>query len=313
MDANTAEAERLFSLLQMAAGEDADRDLYYDETAGAWDLEGLRSDLAVYSPQAAAVPTSQPAVSMAPPSPAVAAPAAPAATPQAAPPQTSAPPQLHVQAPPPQQQQVWAPPAPAQSPQPASGLGAAPPPTHAAASPAPFQSPEPTFEQMMASATPLNVAAPTTAAPPAPLSPPFGSGGSMAPPASRDSSTSWQTVGAGLMSPPACGVEGEATAESEEKPAQPQGQGGWLVNLVEGGQMPSFSGLTSGLSSWVGGFQQRTEAAPRAEEPSYVYNAEIGVSAPPPHFRPRAQYRGLPAPSPPPSPHTPRPASCHAL
>ena len=278
-DPNTAEAERLFSLLTMAAGEDADRDLYYDETAGAWDLEGLRSDLALYSPQAAAEPVSElfaaPATTpQAPPQ--MSAPPQMQAPPQpqmAAPPQMQPPPQMHS---PPPTQQVWAP--PAQSPQPASGFGEAPPPALAVASPAPFQSPEPSFEQMMASATPLNVAAPATAAPPAPLSPPFGSGGSMAPPASRDSSTSWQTVGAGMLSPPACGMEGEA-AESEEKPAQPQGQGGWLVNLVEGGQMPSLSGLTTGLSSWVGGFQ-RTEAAPRSAEPSFVYNAEVGAWIP---------------------------------
>ena len=103
-DPNTAEAERLFSLLTMAAGEDADRDLYYDETAGAWDLEGLRSDLALYSPQAAAAPASQPVASAPPPpvSELFAAPpppvselfAAPAATPQAPPQMTAPPPQM---------------------------------------------------------------------------------------------------------------------------------------------------------------------------------------------------------------------------
>ena len=49
-----AEAERLFSELKMAAGDDADRDLYFDETTGTWDLDGLRSDLAVYLPEPAA-------------------------------------------------------------------------------------------------------------------------------------------------------------------------------------------------------------------------------------------------------------------
>ena len=35
------EAERLFSELKMAAGDDADRDLYFDEATGSWDLDGL--------------------------------------------------------------------------------------------------------------------------------------------------------------------------------------------------------------------------------------------------------------------------------
>ena len=43
----------LFAELVRAAGEDdIEKDLYYDESTG-WDLEGLRSDLAVYSPAAA--------------------------------------------------------------------------------------------------------------------------------------------------------------------------------------------------------------------------------------------------------------------
>lgn len=44
----STEGEQLFAELLRVAGPDAERDLYYDETSGVWDLDGLRSDLEVY-------------------------------------------------------------------------------------------------------------------------------------------------------------------------------------------------------------------------------------------------------------------------
>eukprot|EP00966_Prymnesium_polylepis_P249264 5762736-Prymnesium_polylepis.1 len=38
----------LFAQLCSVAGADAEKDLYFDETTGEWDLEGLQSDLNVY-------------------------------------------------------------------------------------------------------------------------------------------------------------------------------------------------------------------------------------------------------------------------
>ena len=35
-------------MLQQAAGDDAERDLYFDESSNTWDMSGLRSDLEVY-------------------------------------------------------------------------------------------------------------------------------------------------------------------------------------------------------------------------------------------------------------------------
>ena len=101
---------------------------------------------------------------------------------------------------------------------------------------------------MMMSATPLNVEAPART--PHPVSPPFGSGGS-AVPTSRESSTSWQTVGGGMRSPlPGAAAEGEGDVDGDAAAAAtPKGQGGWLVSLVEKGTMPSLSGLTGGLTA----------------------------------------------------------------
>ena len=242
-----AEAERLFSELKMAAGDDADRDLYFDETTGAWDVDGLRSDLAVYSPE----PKAAAARFQSPPPPAV-----------APPPHNSSPLPAMAAAPAPP---FYSPAAPA------------PPASHVAAAP-PFQSPEPTFEQMMSAATPLNAPAQNAQ----PSSPPFGSG---AAPASRDSTTSWQTVGAGLCSPPAGGAEASAYGGAAEEPPS-QGQAasaGWLVGLVENGIAPTLvsnapalvSHMAASAFSWVGLRQQ--EAEPPRENNAYVYNSEIGV------------------------------------
>ena len=186
-----AEAERLFSQLKMAAGDDADRDLYFDETTGTWDLDGLRSDLAVYLPAPAAAgsaaPPPPPPVQFQSPPPPLAANFAAAAV--APPPQCASPPPAMAAAPAPPLHSP-APPAPPV----AHTAAAAPTPPPPVAAAPPFQSPEPTFEQMMSAATPLNAPAQNAQLSAQPSSPPYGSG---AAPASRDSTTSWQTVGAG--------------------------------------------------------------------------------------------------------------------
>ena len=272
-----AEAERLFSELKMAAGDDADRDLYFDETTGAWDLDGLRSDLAVYSPEpkAAAASRFQSPPPLAVPSPLAANFAAAAVAP---PPHYASPPPAMAAAPAPP---FYSPAAPAP---PAAHAHAAaaptpPPPVANPHSAPPFQSPEPTFEQMMSAATPLNAPAQSAHMNAQPPSPPFGSG---AAPASRDSTTSWQTVGAGLCSPPMGGAEASAYGGAAEEPT-PQGQaagGGWLVGLVENGIAPPMPAMVSSMAasafSWVGGLRQQ-EAAPPREDNAYVYNSEIGV------------------------------------
>ena len=225
-----AEAERLFSQLKMAAGDDADRDLYFDETTGTWDLDGLRSDLAVYLPETAAAGSAAPRF-QSPPPPLAANFAAAAVAP---PPQCASPPPAMAAAPAPPLHSP-APPAPPV----AHTAAAAPTPPPPVAAAPPFQSPEPTFEQMMSAATPLNAPAQNAHLSAQPSSPPFGSG---AAPASRDSTTSWQTVGAGLCSPPAGGAEASAYgAAAEEPPSQGPAAGtGWLVGLVENGIAPTL-------------------------------------------------------------------------
>ena len=270
------EAERLFSELKMAAGDDADRDLYFDEATGSWDLDGLRSDLAVYSPE----PQAAAARFQSPPPPAVPSPLAAnfAAAAVAPPPQYSSPPPAMAAAPAPP---FYSPAAPAPPATHAAAAAPTPPPPVAAAPP--FQSPEPTFEQMMSAATPLNAPAQNAHTNAQPSSPPFGSG---AAPASRDSTTSWQTVGAGLCSPPAGGAEASAYGgTAEEPPSQGQAAGaGWLVGLVENGIAPTLvsnapalvSNMAASAFSWVGGLRQQ-EAEPPREQNAYVYNSEIGV------------------------------------
>ena len=151
----------------MAAGDDADRDLYFDETTGTWDLDGLRSDLAVYLPEPAAAGSAAPRF-QSPPPPLAANFAAAAVAP---PPQCTSPPSAMAAAPAPPLHSPTPPAPPA-----ALTAAAAPTPPPPVAAAPPFQSPEPTFEQMMSAATPLNAPGQNAQLSAQPSSPPFGSG-----------------------------------------------------------------------------------------------------------------------------------------
>ena len=151
-------------MLQQAAGDDAERDLYFDESSNTWDMSGLRSDLEVYGVTVGDAPPTT-----APP-PTMFAPAAPA-----------------VDSPEPSFEQMLSQASPLNAP--AASAPAGPPPTmFAPAAPPVVPSPEPSFEQMLSSATPLNAPAAANGGPP--------SGRNSAP----DSRDSWATLGAGRPS-----------------------------------------------------------------------------------------------------------------
>jgi len=181
-------------------------------------------------------------------------------------------------------------------------------PAHAAAATLTPGSPEPSFQEMLASATPLHAApayaaTPYSYAPPAQLAtpPPTTSAGypcSAGPPSSQ---SSWQTVGPTTTPMSACvalgsghgaggygsgsgypGAGGFDDGVAENEAATRLGTGGWLVDLIEGKKKPAEM-LQGGLS-WLrqqatgeagGGASEPAEAAP-----AFVYNAEVGAWMP---------------------------------
>ncbi len=209
---SAAVGEELFARLARAAPDDAERDLYYDETSATWDVDALASDLAFYESAPLPDPSTQqpqpqhmPLPSSGPHAAASVKPAAHQPTHQptvASLPPPPPPPQQHLYQPPQQPQQPLAP---------------------------PVRSPEPSFEQMLNSAIDLNAPPAPDAAqmpaapqayPPTFSSPPVGGGAaavSSGTPYSDapTSGQSWKTITAGgVTSPPMCSSMGAAVASA---------------------------------------------------------------------------------------------------